>query len=70
MTWRKRHQTERKSFNTKLKNSASWQNVFEYSFLSEIIEICLPKINVSYVIFLKSVDKYISLHFYCISGKY
>ena len=47
MTWRKRHKKERKNFNNKLKDNYAWNDVFSYPFISEIIEVCFPKINVS-----------------------
>ena len=47
MTWRKRQKNERKHFNKKLEDSLTWHDKFHYPFISEIIEVCLPKVNVS-----------------------
>ena len=47
MTWRKRHENERRQFNKKLEDSSAWNDKFQYPFISEIIEVSLPKVNVS-----------------------
>ena len=47
MTWRKRRENEQGRFNIKLEESSSWDEKFNYPFISEIIEVCLPKVNVS-----------------------
>ena len=47
MTWRKRSKEEWKPFNSKLEKNLTWTDKFHYPFISEIIEVCLPKVNVS-----------------------
>ena len=52
MTWRKRRENERRQFNKKLEDSSAWNDKFQYPFISEIIEVSLPKVNVSLFFFL------------------
>ena len=51
MTWRKRKKNEKKQFNTKLEDNPVWNDKFNYPFISEIIEVCVPKVNVSHPMF-------------------
>ena len=57
MTWRKRSKEEWKPFNSKLENSLTWTEKFHYPFISEIIEVCLPKVNVSNKLFSNQIIK-------------
>ena len=47
MTCRKRHLNEKGQFNMKLEDHFLWNDKFDYPFISEILEVCLPKVNVS-----------------------
>ena len=51
MTKRKRKKNEKKRFNVKLEDTLAWNDKFDYPFISEILEVCLPKVNVSHQIF-------------------
>ena len=51
MTKRKRKKSEKKQFNMKLEDTSTWNDKFDYPFISEILEVCFPKVNVSHQIF-------------------
>ena len=51
MIKRKRKKNEEKPFNMKLEDNPAWNDKFDYPFLSEILEVCFPKVNVSHQIF-------------------